>query len=368
MKKLISYLLATALLATVFTNYTLAQNLNKDALAFAKTYQENYNKGNLPALMELYSNEINVVYSSGEQEKVPKSDFEADYIRYFGESAGTFMEIKTTGSEKLADGKIKLTGTFDGYDYDRKSNTKLNPISGNYEHIIAKEGDKWKFVQIKTVYAMEQLIRDTRKLTQAFQDACNKEDAATLRTLFTSGATRTRQDGNTVSGVDNVVKQYQESFDDGSASVTIKPSNLIAQFDGSMIATGSYIVYGISAKGDRISRSGSYTNKLVKEGDQWKIAEIKQGKLAKVIVHHKAGDYAAWRKSFDAFRRARRDAGELTFEVATLADDPNTICVISEWASVEKAKAFFALPDLAEHRKKAGQTEPLNIIYLDTKQ
>jgi len=50
-----------------------------------------------------------------------------------------------------------------------------------------------------------------------------------------------------------------------------------------------------------------------------------------------------------------------------LADDPNTVCVISEWASVEKAKAFFALPELEAHRKKAGATDELHIMYLDKK-
>ncbi|MEJ5960814.1 nuclear transport factor 2 family protein [Pedobacter immunditicola] len=361
------YLLLVLLLVTAIISNATAQKLDKDALAFTKSYQDNYNKGDLAALMEMYANEITLVNSDGTTEKVPKSYFEKDYIRDFGEAAGTYLTLKVTNTEKLSDGKVKITGSFDGYDFDRKSNTKLNPTIGTFENVIMKDGGKWRFTQVKTVFAMEQVFKDVRTFVQNFQDAYNKEDASAIQALFTADGTRMMADGKTTKGAENIANDYAENFKNANAALTLKLSNVLPQFDKSMIVTGTYQVYGTSLKGDKVSLSGSYDNKLVNENGQWKLAEVKLGGLVKVFAYTKIADFDKWKTSFDAFRRVRRDAGELTFEVSTLADDPNTVCVISEWATVEKAKAFFALPELAAQGKKAGLTDELHIMYLNKK-
>jgi len=361
------YLLLVLLFVTALVSNANAQKLDKSALAFTKLYQENYNKGNLAALMEMYANEITMVNSDGTTEKVPKSYYEKDYIRDFGEAAGTYLDLKVTNTEKLSDGKIKITGSFDGYDFDRKSNTKLSPTVGTFENVIMKEGGKWKFTQIKTVFAMEQVFKDVRTFVQNFQDAYNKEDASAIQVMFTTDGTRIMADGKTTKGAENIAKDYAENFKNANAALILKLSNVMPQFDNSMNVTGTYQVIGTSTTGERISLSGSYDNKLVKDNGQWKLAEVKLGGLVKVIAYTKIADFDKWKTGFDTFRRVRRDAGELTFEVSTLVDDPNTVCVISEWASVEKAKAFFALPELEAHRKKAGATDELHIMYLDKK-
>jgi uncharacterized protein (TIGR02246 family) len=365
-KPIIFHLLLALLFLTVSTNKTNAQKLNKDALNFVKTYQNNYNSGNLTALMDLYSDEVTVVYSDT-TEKVPKSYFEKDYIRDFGEAAGTHFELKVNNTEMLSDGKIKITGSFDGYDFDRKSSTKLNPTIGNFENIIVKEGGKWKFSQIKTEFAIEKIYHDVRKLVQNFQDAYNNKDADQIGTLFTPNSKKITAHGKVSNGAENIKNEYAEVFKTTNAALTLKIANIQPQFDGSLISTGTYSVYGNDANGNRIASNGSYMNKLVNENGNWKLDEVKLGNIIKVIVSHKTNDFAKWKANFNEFRRVRRDAGELSFEISTLADDPNTVYVISEWPSIEKAKAFFALPELEEHRKKIGETEPLNIKYLDKK-
>jgi uncharacterized protein (TIGR02246 family) len=361
------YPLLVLLFVTALINNVYAQKLNKDALAFTKSYQDNYNKGNLPALMDMYANEITAMNSDGTTEKVPKSYYEKDYIRDFGEAAGTYLVLKVTNTEKLADGGIKTSGSFDGYDFDRKSNTKLNPTVGTFENVIMKDGGKWKFTQIKTVFAMEKVFKDVRTLVQNFQDAYNREDASAIQALYTADATRILVDGTVAKGAENIANQYAESFKNSNAALTLKFANVQPQFDGTMIATGTFHIFGTSINGERVSLAGNYNNKLVNQNGQWKLAEVKLGGLVKVVVYHKITDFAKWKTGFDAFRRVRLDAGELTYEVSTLADDPNTVCVISEWATVEKAKAFFALPELAAQRQKAGETDAMHIMYLDTK-
>jgi|GEM_PF-365991 len=360
-------ILGALLFVTVFNSQVLAQKLDKDALAFTKTYEEKYNKGDLAALMDMYANEITAVYGDGKSEKLDKSFYEADYIRDFGEAAGTHFALKVANTEKLADGKIKISGTFDGYDFDRKSNAKLNPTVGTFENIIVKDGGKWKFSQIKTVFAMEQASRDVRALVQKFQDAYNKEDASAIGSFFTADGQWITADGKTTKGADNIKAEYAETFKNSNASATLKMANAQPQFDGSIITSGTYSVYGVSTAGDRVSSNGSFMNKLVNENGQWKLAEVKQGNLIKTVVYHKVADFSKWKASFDAFRRIRRDAGELSFEAGTLADDPSTVYIISEWESVDKAKAFFALPELTASRQKAGETAPMQIMYLSKK-
>jgi uncharacterized protein (TIGR02246 family) len=368
MKKTIKQcLLLAALFVTVFSNQVKAQKLDKDAVAFMKTLQDNYNKGDLAALMTMYASEVNVVHSDGQLEKVPKSYYETDYIRDFGEAEGTYLEFNVATTEKLSDGKIKITGSFGGYDFDRKSNAKLNPDNGTFENVIVNEGGKWKLSQLKTVYAMTQVWKDVRAFVQNFQDAYNKKDAAALKAMFTTNAERILPDGKATKGAENIAADYSEAFKNANASSTIKLANVQPQFDGSVIATGTYSVYGTSAKGDRVALNGSYSNKMVNENGQWKLTEIKQGGLVKTIVYHKVADYAKWKAGFDAYWRTRVDAGELTFETGTLIDDPGTVYVINEWATAEKAKAFFATPELAAAMQKLGVTEAPHFMYLAKK-
>jgi ketosteroid isomerase-like protein/quinol monooxygenase YgiN len=190
---------------------------------------------------------------------------------------------------------------------------------------------------------------------KTFRDAYNKEDASAIQTMFTPAGIRILEDGTNTKAAENIANEYAETFKNTNASLTLKLANVQPQFDGSMIATGALRIWNFS-NGDRVSLNGSYNNKLVNENGQWKLAEVKLGGLVKVIVYHKVADFAKWKASFDAFRRVRRDAGKLSFEVSTLVDDPNAVSVISEWASVDKAKAFFVLPELAAHRQKAGET------------
>ena len=361
------YLLVVIASITAVSTQLYAQKLNKDAVAFTKSYQDNYNNGNLAALMTMYPNEVTQIYANGQTEKVPKSDYERDYIRDFGESIGTFFTYTIKSAETLPDGKIKISGAFDGYDYERKSNKKLNPTSGTFENVIAKDGGKWKFSQLKNMFTLERVFREVRDLSLNFQEILNKEDIAAIKPLFTADGVWITPDGKSTKGADSISARYAEAFKNSNVSSTIKLANIQLQFDSSAIATGTYSIYGISSTGTRIMTSGSYINKLAKENGQWKLAELKQGGLVKTVAYQKVTDIAKWKTVFNDFRRIRRDAGELSFEVSTLADDPNTVWIISEWETTAKAKEFFALPELAANRKQAGETGEPHILYLDKK-
>src|SRR5690606_13648584 len=172
---------------------------------------------------------------------------------------------------------------------------------GNFENIIVKEGGKWKFSQIKTEFAIEKIYHDVRKLVQNFQDAYNNKDADQIGTLFTPNSKKITADGKVSNGAENIKNEYAEVFKTTNAALTLKIANIQPQFDGSLISTGTYSVYGNDANGNRIASNGSYMNKLVNENGNWKLDEVKLGNIIKVIVSHKTNDFAKWKANFNEF-------------------------------------------------------------------
>ncbi len=356
-----------ALFMNVCGTHAQAQNLNKEAVGFTKTFQDAYNRGDLGALMTMYAPEITNTYSDGKTEKVAKSAYEKDYIRDFGESAGTNQELTISDTKMISDGKVKITGSFSGYDFDRKTMAKLNPTMGNFEYVIAKDGGSWKFTDIKIVHALSQTWKDIRATLIAYQEAYNKEDAARIIALYTQNSERTGADGKTMKGAANIEADFKETFKNADAALILKLANVVPNFDGSVSVSGTYIVNGIAKTGDRVVRSGSYNNRAVKENGKWKYSEVKLGNLVKTVMYHKVADYAKWKAAFDGVLRVRRDAGELSFEVGTMHDDPSTVYVINEWDSAETFQKFVASSDLQNAMKVAGVMEAPHIMILDKK-
>ena len=76
-------------------------------------------------------------------------------------------------------------------------------------------------------------------------------------------------------------------------------------------------------------------------------------------VRLKVADSAQWRKVFDENEALRRAAGSTGVnQVFHDVDDANTITLIMEWDTAEKARAFMSDPALAERQKKAGSLGP----------
>lgn len=353
------------LVALLLGNFSLhAQSLNPEAVAFMKTYQTAYNKGDRPTLMTLFADNVGWVNPDGSVTPGSKADVEADYVRDFGETAGSYMDFTVVSTEGQPDGKVKIGTTVSGYDFVRKTGAKLNPTAGTYEMLIGKIDGQWKISQVK--WHMNTVGLEMRDLMKRFQDAFNREDAATLKTMFTADAVRTATDGTITKGA-AIIDFYTQGFADADVTNVVSLANVSPQFDGSVIFTGTYHLTGRSAKGERIVREGAYSNTAVKENGQWKISRNTQSKLVKAIVYHKVADYATWKKGFDLFYNERMLAGELSAEVSTLADNPNTVCIISEWASAEAAQAFFARPDLAATMQKDGVQGKPTVMVLSKK-
>jgi hypothetical protein len=83
----------------------------------------------------------------------------------------------------------------------------------------------------------------------------------------------------------------------------------------------------------------------------------------RMFVRHEVADYGVWRKSYDAFAPVQKKWGVIYEAVYQSTDDPNDVTVIHDFHSLEKAKAFAALPELKAAMEKGGVKGAPQIWY-----
>jgi heme-degrading monooxygenase HmoA len=84
-----------------------------------------------------------------------------------------------------------------------------------------------------------------------------------------------------------------------------------------------------------------------------------------LVVRHKVEDYAKWKLIFDEHAAARREAGSRGIRVLRSADNPNEILAISEWATLEQARAFAQSPGLREAMQRAGVADHPDLYFVN---
>ena len=87
--------------------------------------------------------------------------------------------------------------------------------------------------------------------------------------------------------------------------------------------------------------------------------------MATLSVHHKIADYSQWRKVFDEADVTRRKFGETSFQVYRSAADPLDITVLTQWSSVDQAKAYATSPDLKAGMQNAGVISQPDVSFLE---
>jgi quinol monooxygenase YgiN len=83
----------------------------------------------------------------------------------------------------------------------------------------------------------------------------------------------------------------------------------------------------------------------------------------RMFVRHEVADYGAWKKAFDAFAPIQKKGGVIHLAVYQSADNPNDVTVIHDFHSLEKAKAFAAMPELKAAMEKSGVKGAPQIWY-----
>jgi quinol monooxygenase YgiN len=86
--------------------------------------------------------------------------------------------------------------------------------------------------------------------------------------------------------------------------------------------------------------------------------------MAYIYIRHRVSDYARWKSAFDAAAEMRRSAGERSYRIFRMADDPDNVMLLFEWDALEKAREYLADPDLREAMSEAGVVDIPEVRFL----
>jgi uncharacterized protein (TIGR02246 family) len=140
-------LLFLALLFTAFATPTLAQDTKKEVEAFAKQFQDTYNKADHAGLAKLCAKEVVVTNPDGTATTLTNVQMGENYAKGF---ANADLQITITVGEitTLPDGKVKVIGTTTLMVVDKKTGEKRTQKT-TYENVAVKENGEWKLCAIK---------------------------------------------------------------------------------------------------------------------------------------------------------------------------------------------------------------------------
>jgi hypothetical protein len=86
--------------------------------------------------------------------------------------------------------------------------------------------------------------------------------------------------------------------------------------------------------------------------------------MIKLLVHHKVQEYSAWRKVLDDLASTRAQFGSTGQQVFQSPSDPNEVTILTDWSSVDEAKAYATSTELKEGMKDAGVISQPDVMFL----
>ena len=84
-----------------------------------------------------------------------------------------------------------------------------------------------------------------------------------------------------------------------------------------------------------------------------------------VLVDHKVKDYAKWKPVFDKSMPMVKKGGAKGGKLFHVSGEPNHVCVLAEWDTLDNAKKFFASADIKKAFDESGVIGTPMIVYLD---
>lgn len=86
--------------------------------------------------------------------------------------------------------------------------------------------------------------------------------------------------------------------------------------------------------------------------------------MALLVIRHDVQDYDQFRAVYDSMSEVQQQWGVTEESVHRLADEPNTLLVLHQFATVAQARAFLTSRDLHAAMQRAGVAgEPRVEIY-----
>ena len=87
--------------------------------------------------------------------------------------------------------------------------------------------------------------------------------------------------------------------------------------------------------------------------------------MTTILVRHKVSDFAKWQAGFYAADALHSKAGVKHAQVLRGVDDPNEVIVLTEFESVDRARAFAQLEELRKTMHDAGVVGQPDVVFLD---
>ena len=197
----------------------------------------------------------------------------------------------------------------------------------------------------------------------------NQRDTDALKGMYSEYVSRTDQQGNEMVGTNEVMKYLSSQFSLNDATLLLHQSSVHwSDAERAWVALGTYEISGKTIVYDiDVHTTGTYTNTMIRDKDQWKIAKTVLTPIVKVVIYHEVKDFAQWKSVFNEGLTELNAAGGRNCEIGTLQGDPNTAYVISEWPSTEAFQAFFSDPELKASMGEAGVVGKPTVLILDRK-
>ena len=86
--------------------------------------------------------------------------------------------------------------------------------------------------------------------------------------------------------------------------------------------------------------------------------------MTKIFIRHKVENFAKWKKAFDEFLAQRKAGGELSYIIGHVPNEPNNLCLMFEWVSVDKANTFLGSDELKAAMQEATVIEaPVIFVF-----
>ena len=78
--------------------------------------------------------------------------------------------------------------------------------------------------------------------------------------------------------------------------------------------------------------------------------------MSHVLIRHKVGNYAKWKRAVQSCAGWRKASGEQSFQVFRMSSAPNDLTILCRWSSAAQARKFMTSAELRQRvRDVLGQ-------------